>query len=58
VLAHVASKLRNPARRIRGGETFEVGTRTIKVLDAPGHTPDCLALLVDDHLLTGRVSCS
>ena len=53
VLAHAASKLRSPARRIRGGETFEVGTRTIKVLDAPGHTPDSLALLVDSHLFTG-----
>lgn len=53
VLAHAASKLRSPARRIRGGETFEVGTRTIKVLDAPGHTPDSLALRVDGHLFTG-----
>src|SRR6266567_759945 len=41
------------ARPGRGGETFEVGTRTIKVLDAPGHTPDSLALLVDGHLFTG-----
>jgi glyoxylase-like metal-dependent hydrolase (beta-lactamase superfamily II) len=53
VLAHAASKLRGPAGRIRGGETFKVGTRTIKVLDAPGHTPDSLALLVDGHLFTG-----
>jgi glyoxylase-like metal-dependent hydrolase (beta-lactamase superfamily II) len=53
VLAHAASKLRGPARHIRGGETFEVGTRTIRVLDAPGHTPDSLALLVDRHLFTG-----
>jgi sulfur dioxygenase len=53
VLAHVASKLRGQARRIRGGETFAVGTRSIKVLDAPGHTPDSLAILVDGHLFTG-----
>ena len=53
LLAHAASKLRGPARRIRGGEIFEVGTKTIKVLDAPGHTPDSLALLVDGHLFTG-----
>ena len=53
VLAHAASKFRGPARRIRGGETFEVGTRAIKVLDAPGHTPDSLAILVDGHLFTG-----
>jgi glyoxylase-like metal-dependent hydrolase (beta-lactamase superfamily II) len=53
VLAHAASKLRGPARRIRGGESFAVGTQAIKVLDAPGHTPDSLALLVDGHLFTG-----
>ena len=53
VLAHAASKLGGPARRIRGGEIFEVGTKTIKVLDAPGHTPDSLALLADGHLFTG-----
>ena len=53
VLAHAASKLKSPARRVRGGETFEVGTRTIEVLDAAGHTPDSLALRVDGHLFTG-----
>lgn len=53
VLAHAASKLRSPARRIRGDEIFELGIKTIKVLDAPGHTPDSLALLVDGHLFTG-----
>ena len=53
VLVHAASKFRGPARRIRGGEIFTVGTKIIKVLDAPGHTPDSLALLVDGHLFTG-----
>jgi sulfur dioxygenase len=53
VFAHAASKLKGPARRIRGGETFELGTTTIKILDAPGHTPDSLAVLVDGHLFTG-----
>jgi sulfur dioxygenase len=53
VLAHSASKLKGPARRIRGGGTFELGTRTVAVIDAPGHTPDSLALLVDGHLFTG-----
>jgi glyoxylase-like metal-dependent hydrolase (beta-lactamase superfamily II) len=53
VFAHAGSKLKGPARRIRGGETFEVGTRTIEILDAPGHTPDSLAVLVDGHLFTG-----
>jgi glyoxylase-like metal-dependent hydrolase (beta-lactamase superfamily II)/rhodanese-related sulfurtransferase len=53
VLAHAASRLRGPARRLEGGATFAVGTRTATVLDAPGHTPDSMALLVDGHLFTG-----
>jgi glyoxylase-like metal-dependent hydrolase (beta-lactamase superfamily II)/rhodanese-related sulfurtransferase len=53
VLAHAASKLQGAARRIAGGATFELGTKTVKVLDAAGHTPDSLALLVDGHLFTG-----
>jgi glyoxylase-like metal-dependent hydrolase (beta-lactamase superfamily II) len=53
VLAHAASKLEGPARRIRGGDAFDLGATTVRVLDAPGHTPDSLALLVDGHLFTG-----
>ena len=53
VLAHAASKLKGPVRRLAGGATFELGTKTVTVLDAPGHTPDSLALLVDGHLFTG-----
>jgi glyoxylase-like metal-dependent hydrolase (beta-lactamase superfamily II) len=53
VLAHAASKLKRPTRRVTGGTTFEVGTKTVTVLDAPGHTPDSLAILVDGHLFTG-----
>ena len=53
VLAHAASKLQGPARRIKGGATFELGAKTVTVLDAPGHTPDSLALLVEGHLFTG-----
>ena len=53
VLAHRASKLQGPARRVRGGETFAVGGMTVAVLDAAGHTPDSLALLVEGHLFTG-----
>jgi glyoxylase-like metal-dependent hydrolase (beta-lactamase superfamily II) len=53
VLAHAVSKLRAPARRVRGGDTVAVGTRTIQILDAPGHTPDALAIFVDGHLFTG-----
>jgi glyoxylase-like metal-dependent hydrolase (beta-lactamase superfamily II)/rhodanese-related sulfurtransferase len=53
VLAHAASKLKHAARRIRGGDTVMLGARPVTVLDAPGHTPDSLALLVDGHLFTG-----
>jgi glyoxylase-like metal-dependent hydrolase (beta-lactamase superfamily II)/rhodanese-related sulfurtransferase len=53
VLAHAASKLAGPDRRLQGGATLELGTRTVTVFDAPGHTPDSLALLVDGHLFTG-----
>ena len=53
VLAHAASKLKRPARRVTGGTTFELGTKTVTVIDAPGHTPDSLAVLVDGHLFTG-----
>jgi sulfur dioxygenase len=53
VLAHAASKLKRPARRVTGGTTFEVGTKAVTVMDAPGHTPDSLAILVDGHLFTG-----
>ena len=53
VLAHPASKLRSPAQRIEGGGAFQLGSKTVQVLDAPGHTPDSLAILVDGHLFTG-----
>jgi sulfur dioxygenase len=53
VLAHVASKLKRPARRVTGGTTFELGSKTVTVIGAPGHTPDSLAILVDGHLFTG-----
>src|SRR5262245_38930034 len=54
VLAHARSALRIPARRVEGGDSFTLGARTVAVIDAPGHTPDSLALLVDgSHLFTG-----
>lgn len=53
MLAHQASKAKGPLRRIRGGDTVTLGARIIRVLDAPGHTPDSLALLSDGHLFTG-----
>jgi glyoxylase-like metal-dependent hydrolase (beta-lactamase superfamily II)/rhodanese-related sulfurtransferase len=53
VLAHAASGLKRSARRVKGGTTFELGTKTVRILDAPGHTSDSLAILVDGHLFTG-----
>jgi glyoxylase-like metal-dependent hydrolase (beta-lactamase superfamily II) len=54
VLAHAASKIKwGGARRVRGRTTFELGTKTVRVIDAPGHTPDSFALLVDGHVFTG-----
>lgn len=53
VVAHEASRLRGPARRVRGGARLELGATGIEVLDAPGHTPDSLALLAGGHLFTG-----
>ncbi len=53
VVAHAASKLEGAARRVAGGATLRLGTKTATIIDAPGHTPDSLALLVDGHLFTG-----
>src|SRR4029434_3143625 len=35
------------------GATTHLRGTTVSVLDAPGHTPDSLALLVEGHLFTG-----
>lgn len=53
LLAHARSKLEAPARRVRGGDTVRLGDAEVHVLDAPGHTPDSVALLVEGHLFTG-----
>ena len=53
VLAHVVSKLTGPSQRIKDGATFALGDTSVQILDAPGHTPDSVALLVDGHLFTG-----
>jgi glyoxylase-like metal-dependent hydrolase (beta-lactamase superfamily II)/rhodanese-related sulfurtransferase len=53
VLAHAASRLTGPARRLQGGAGIELGGARVDVLDAPGHTPDSLALRVGEHLFTG-----
>lgn len=53
LLAHARSRLEAPARRVQGGDVVRLGGTPVEVLDAPGHTPDSLALHVDGHLFTG-----
>jgi glyoxylase-like metal-dependent hydrolase (beta-lactamase superfamily II) len=53
LLAHDASKIKVPVQRVRGGSRLELGGVSVELLDAPGHTPDSLAVLVEDHLFTG-----
>jgi sulfur dioxygenase len=53
LLAHEASKIKGDVRRVRGGDRLELGASIVEILDAPGHTPDSLAVLVDGHLFTG-----
>jgi glyoxylase-like metal-dependent hydrolase (beta-lactamase superfamily II) len=53
VVAHAASRAARIRRRVSGGDTIDLGTRRVQVLDAPGHTPDSMALLVEGHLFTG-----
>jgi glyoxylase-like metal-dependent hydrolase (beta-lactamase superfamily II) len=53
VLAHAASRLTAPGRRLRGGDSLPLGGARVDVLEATGHTPDSLALLVEGHLFTG-----
>ena len=40
-------------RYIRGGDTFEVGGQTVRVLDTPGHSPGGVSLVVDNVVFTG-----
>jgi glyoxylase-like metal-dependent hydrolase (beta-lactamase superfamily II) len=53
LVAHAASKLKGTARRVQGGSALELGGTRVDVLDAPGHTPDSMALLIEGHLFTG-----
>ena len=40
-------------RKLRDGDTLQVGTLKLKVLHTPGHTPDGISLLVDNAVFTG-----
>lgn len=53
LLAHARSRLRGPARRVTEGDEIAIGETRVKVIDAPGHTPDSLALVVPGHVFTG-----
>lgn len=53
LLAHARAKLDAPARRVQGGDALRLGEAEVQVLDAPGHTPDSLALRIEGHLFTG-----
>jgi len=53
LLAHEASQIKADARRVRGGSHLDLGDTRVDILDAPGHTPDSLAVLIDGHLFTG-----
>jgi glyoxylase-like metal-dependent hydrolase (beta-lactamase superfamily II) len=53
LLAPSGSRLQAPARRIGPGASFRVGELDVRVLAAPGHTPDAVAFLAAGHLFTG-----
>jgi glyoxylase-like metal-dependent hydrolase (beta-lactamase superfamily II) len=53
LVAHTASKLKGTSLRVQGGSVLELGGARVAILDAPGHTPDSMALLVEGHLFTG-----
>lgn len=52
-VAHPAARHRGVTRTPADGESLELGARRVRVLHAPGHTPDRLVLLVDDALFAG-----
>lgn len=53
LLAPAGSGLQAPARRVAPGSAFSVGGLEVRVLPAPGHTPDAVALLVGGRVFTG-----
>jgi glyoxylase-like metal-dependent hydrolase (beta-lactamase superfamily II) len=53
IMAHKLSKARYDVA-VDDGDIITIGAIRMKVIHTPGHTPDCICLLVDDKiLLTG-----
>lgn len=53
IVAHKSSKARYDVA-VDDGDIITIGAFHMKVIHTPGHTPDCICLLVDDKvLLTG-----
>jgi hydroxyacylglutathione hydrolase len=53
IVAHKLSRI-NADIKVADGDIIRVGVIPIKVIHTPGHTPDSICLLVDNHkLLTG-----
>lgn len=53
LLAHATSPVKAAVQRVRGGDRLPLGSTIVTILDAPGHTPDSLAVLAAGHLFTG-----
>jgi glyoxylase-like metal-dependent hydrolase (beta-lactamase superfamily II) len=53
LLAPAGSRIAAPARRVAPGSTFKAGALDVRVLAAPGHTPDAVALHAGGALFTG-----
>lgn len=53
VVVHEASHSKLEATRVREGSTLQLGGTALRVVHAPGHTPDSIALHGGGHLFTG-----
>ena len=38
---------------LKDGDTVDIGNKTIKVIETPGHTPGCISFLLEDKVFTG-----
>ena len=55
VIRHQMSPQPNIDIHVEDEELIQVGNIELKVLYTPGHTPDSISLVVQDHVLTGDV---